>query len=74
MLIFSTILDLLIDPVRINVGAIGQVNSDVTQIPIFLDREEFKMSWLQNELPHLCKAGSVLIFVRYELVSLFNTF
>jgi ATP-dependent RNA helicase DDX42 len=55
--------DLLLHPIRINVGAIGAVNMDIDQVPVVLGDEAHKQQWLLAKLPSFVKEGSVLIFV-----------
>jgi ATP-dependent RNA helicase DDX42 len=55
--------DLLIYPLRINVGAIGSVNKDIDQIAVVMNDESQKWGWLEAKLPQFVKEGSVLIFV-----------
>lgn len=58
--------DLLIKPIRINVGAIGAVNLDIEQVPVVLTGpapEDQKKQWLLAKLGEFVSEGSVLIFV-----------
>ncbi len=55
--------DLLLHPIRINVGAIGSVNMDIDQIPVVLADDAQKQQWLLAKLPQFVREGSVLIFV-----------
>lgn len=55
--------DLLLDPLRINVGAIGAVNTDITQLPVVLHDSSQKIVWLEAKLAQFIADGSVLIFV-----------
>ncbi len=47
--------DLLLHPIRINVGAIGAVNTDIDQIPVVLGDEAHKQQWLLAKLPQFVK-------------------
>uniref|UniRef100_A0A4W3GZ70 ATP-dependent RNA helicase DDX42 n=1 Tax=Callorhinchus milii TaxID=7868 RepID=A0A4W3GZ70_CALMI len=55
--------DILIDPIRVVQGDIGEANEDITQIvEIFLSGPD-KWNWLNRRLVQFTSSGSVLIFV-----------
>ncbi|KAG0260917.1 ATP-dependent RNA helicase ddx42 [Actinomortierella ambigua] len=51
------------DPIRIAIGNVGQINSDVTQIIEVLKDDSFKWNWLLDRLDGFVAQGSLLIFV-----------
>ncbi|KAF9970629.1 hypothetical protein BGZ73_006641 [Actinomortierella ambigua] len=51
------------DPVRIAIGNVGQINSDVTQNIEVLKDDGFKWNWLLDRLDGFVAQGSLLIFV-----------
>jgi ATP-dependent RNA helicase DDX42 len=55
--------DVLIDPVRILVGELGEANTDITQMVEVLDGPEKKWEWLSGRLVEFTSSGSVLVFV-----------
>ncbi|KAG0334486.1 ATP-dependent RNA helicase ddx42, partial [Podila humilis] len=55
--------EVMTDPVRISIGNVGQINSDVTQIIEILKDDGFKWNWLMTRLDEFVALGSVLIFV-----------
>lgn len=56
--------DVLLDPIRIVQGEIGNANQDVTQIVhLFKSGTPQKWDWLCNHLVEFTSVGSVLIFV-----------
>jgi len=55
--------DILNDPVRINIGTIGEANEDVTQIVHVLKDANKKWIWLSEHIHQLVSDGSVLVFV-----------
>ncbi|KAK3845952.1 MAG: hypothetical protein J3R72DRAFT_418103 [Linnemannia gamsii] len=55
--------EVMTDPVRISIGNVGQINSDVTQVIQILKDDTFKWKWLVDRLQELEALGSVLIFV-----------
>ncbi|XP_045596007.1 ATP-dependent RNA helicase DDX42 isoform X3 [Procambarus clarkii] len=55
--------DVLIDPVRVVQGELGEANQDVTQIIRVLNSAGHKWSWLVQHLVEYMSSGSVLIFV-----------
>nr|XP_043906381.1 ATP-dependent RNA helicase DDX42 [Solea senegalensis] len=54
--------DILIDPIRVVQGDIGEANEDVTQVVELLPGTD-KWSWLTRRLVEFTSTGSVLIFV-----------
>ena len=56
--------DVLIDPIRIVQGEIGDANADITQVVhVFKSGTSEKWDWLKEHLVEFTSAGSVLIFV-----------
>lgn len=54
--------DVLVDPIRIVQGDIGEANADVTQIVCVMNQSA-KLPWLQRNFVYFLSIGSVLIFV-----------
>ncbi|XP_075999286.1 ATP-dependent RNA helicase DDX42 isoform X2 [Genypterus blacodes] len=55
--------DILIDPIRVVQGDIGEANEDVTQVVEMLHNGSDKWAWLTRRLVEFTSSGSVLIFV-----------
>ncbi|XP_010775224.1 ATP-dependent RNA helicase DDX42 [Notothenia coriiceps] len=55
--------DILVDPIRVVQGDIGEANEDVTQIVEMLRTAADKWDWLTRRLVEFTSSGSVLIFV-----------
>ncbi|XP_067397123.1 ATP-dependent RNA helicase DDX42 isoform X2 [Emydura macquarii macquarii] len=55
--------DILIDPIRVVQGDIGEANEDVTQIVEILPSGPSKWTWLTRHLVEFTSSGSVLLFV-----------
>ncbi|XP_048470338.1 ATP-dependent RNA helicase DDX42 [Rhincodon typus] len=55
--------DILVDPIRVVQGDIGEANEDITQIVEILAAGPDKWDWLMRRLVELTSRGSVLIFV-----------
>ncbi|XP_003913323.1 ATP-dependent RNA helicase DDX42 isoform X1 [Papio anubis] len=55
--------DILIDPIRVVQGDIGEANEDVTQIVEILHSGPSKWNWLTRRLVEFTSSGSVLLFV-----------
>lgn len=55
--------DILVDPIRVVQGDIGEANEDITQVVEMLLSPSDKWSWLTRRLVEFTSAGSVLIFV-----------
>uniref|UniRef100_A0A3Q2YLV7 ATP-dependent RNA helicase DDX42 n=1 Tax=Hippocampus comes TaxID=109280 RepID=A0A3Q2YLV7_HIPCM len=55
--------DILMDPIRVVQGDIGEANEDVTQVVEMLPSGTDKWSWLTRRLVEFTSSGSVLIFV-----------
>ncbi|CAJ1076309.1 LOW QUALITY PROTEIN: ATP-dependent RNA helicase DDX42 [Xyrichtys novacula] len=55
--------DILVDPIRVVQGDIGEANEDVTQVVELLPLGADKWGWLTKRLVEFTSAGSVLIFV-----------
>ncbi|XP_071325451.1 ATP-dependent RNA helicase DDX42 isoform X2 [Trachinotus anak] len=55
--------DILIDPIRVVQGDIGEANEDVTQVVEMLLSGTDKWAWLTRRLVEFTSSGSVLIFV-----------
>nr|XP_014430399.1 ATP-dependent RNA helicase DDX42 [Pelodiscus sinensis] len=55
--------DILIDPIRVVQGDIGEANEDVTQIVEILPSGPTKWNWLTRHLVEFTSSGSVLLFV-----------
>ncbi|PRP78149.1 hypothetical protein PROFUN_13951 [Planoprotostelium fungivorum] len=54
--------DILSDPIRINIGGIGQANEDITQIVEIFEEYQQKWNWLDKYIREIVKCGSVIIF------------
>ena len=59
----NLVMDLLTDPVTINIGEDNQANEDVTQEVVIVDNENQKYLWIVQNLPIFMTVGKVLIFV-----------
>lgn len=55
--------DILIDPIRIVQGDIGEANEDITQLVEILPSGPEKWSWMSRRLVEFTSTGSVLVFV-----------
>lgn len=55
--------DILVDPIRVVQGDIGEANEDITQVVEMLLNPSDKWNWLTRRLVEFTSAGSVLIFV-----------
>ncbi|XP_032647481.1 ATP-dependent RNA helicase DDX42 isoform X2 [Chelonoidis abingdonii] len=55
--------DILIDPIRVVQGDIGEANEDITQIVEILPSGPSKWNWLTRHLVEFTSSGSVLLFV-----------
>uniref|UniRef100_A0A8C9ZW35 ATP-dependent RNA helicase DDX42 n=1 Tax=Sander lucioperca TaxID=283035 RepID=A0A8C9ZW35_SANLU len=55
--------DILVDPIRVVQGDIGEANEDVTQMVEMLPSSTDKWGWLTRRLVEFTSSGSVLIFV-----------
>ncbi|KAK1799358.1 hypothetical protein P4O66_007594 [Electrophorus voltai] len=55
--------DILIDPIRVVQGDIGEANEDVTQMVEVLPSGSDKWVWLTRRLVEFTSSGSVLVFV-----------
>ncbi|XP_054162662.1 ATP-dependent RNA helicase DDX42-like [Oppia nitens] len=55
--------DILIDPIRIVQGEVGEANEDITQVMIVFDSGPKKWEWLTSKIVEFTTQGSVLIFV-----------
>ncbi|XP_029013762.1 ATP-dependent RNA helicase DDX42 [Betta splendens] len=55
--------DILMDPIRVVQGDIGEANEDVTQVVEMLPSGTDKWGWLTRRLVEFTSSGSVLIFV-----------
>ncbi|XP_020787387.2 LOW QUALITY PROTEIN: ATP-dependent RNA helicase DDX42 [Boleophthalmus pectinirostris] len=55
--------DILVDPIRVVQGDIGEANEDVTQMVEMLHTPSDKWTWLTRRLVEFTSSGSVLIFV-----------
>ncbi|XP_055079873.1 ATP-dependent RNA helicase DDX42 isoform X2 [Periophthalmus magnuspinnatus] len=55
--------DILIDPIRVVQGDIGEANEDITQVVEMLLSPSDKWTWLTRRLVEFTSTGSVLIFV-----------
>ncbi|KAJ1980715.1 hypothetical protein H4R34_002355 [Dimargaris verticillata] len=51
------------DAVRVNIGHVGEANTDVTQKFHVVTSETAKWDWLEAHVAGLCAQGSVLIFI-----------
>ncbi|KAH8849393.1 ATP-dependent RNA helicase DDX42 [Schistosoma japonicum] len=61
--------DILLDPIRIVQGELGEANEDITQHVEIFDKIEQKWDWLTRNLVRLTTEGSVLIFVTRKVHS-----
>ncbi|XP_034567247.1 ATP-dependent RNA helicase DDX42 [Notolabrus celidotus] len=59
--------DILVDPIRVVQGDIGEANEDVTQVVELLPVGGDKWGWLIKRLVEFTSSGSVLIFVTKKL-------
>lgn len=55
--------DILVDPVRICQGDLGEANEDITQHVVVLNNPAAKWNWLMSYIVEFLSDGSVLIFV-----------
>ncbi|KAM8945793.1 ATP-dependent RNA helicase DDX42 [Pelodytes ibericus] len=55
--------DILIDPIRVVQGDIGEANEDITQMVEILPSGPDKWAWLTRRLVEFTSTGSVLLFV-----------
>uniref|UniRef100_A0A8C7NMI2 RNA helicase n=1 Tax=Oncorhynchus mykiss TaxID=8022 RepID=A0A8C7NMI2_ONCMY len=55
--------DILVDPIRVVQGDIGEANEDVTQVVEIMPSGVEKWGWLTRRLVEFTSSGSVLIFV-----------
>ncbi|XP_078234099.1 ATP-dependent RNA helicase DDX42 isoform X2 [Pogona vitticeps] len=55
--------DILIDPIRVVQGDIGEANEDITQIVEIFSSGPNKWNWLTGRLVEFTSSGSVLLFV-----------
>lgn len=55
--------DVLVDPIRVIQGELGEANEDITQNVLVLPTGPSKWAWLTSKLVEFTSAGSVLIFV-----------
>lgn len=58
----SLVREILIEPIRIVVGNVGEANADISQIVHVFSDSYQKFNWLFSNLPNLIQ-GSVIIFV-----------
>lgn len=63
--------DILIDPIRIVQGDVGEANTDVTQIMLVMPQSN-KLQWLLDNLVQFTSTGSILIFVTKKVSSNFD--
>eukprot|EP00026_Physarum_polycephalum_P002536 Phypoly_transcript_02543.p1 GENE.Phypoly_transcript_02543~~Phypoly_transcript_02543.p1 ORF type:complete len:897 (+),score=184.99 Phypoly_transcript_02543:35-2725(+) len=61
--------DILIDPLRINIGSVGEANVDIKQEIIIVNSDAEKWPWLMPKLQAFVDEGSVIIFVSTKLAS-----
>ncbi|XP_005994675.1 ATP-dependent RNA helicase DDX42 isoform X1 [Latimeria chalumnae] len=61
--------DILIDPIRVVQGDIGEANEDITQVVEILPSGPDKWNWLMRRLIQFTSSGSVLIFVTKKINS-----
>ncbi|XP_059625557.1 DEAD-box ATP-dependent RNA helicase 24 isoform X1 [Cornus florida] len=54
--------EILTDPIRVTVGAVGMANEDITQVVQIIPSDVEKMPWLLEKLPGLIDNGDVLVF------------
>jgi superfamily II DNA/RNA helicase len=59
--------DVLVDPVKIVQGTVGEASEDVTQIVRVVGLGGYKWNWLMGRLVEFTSVGSVLIFVTKKL-------
>ncbi|XP_068435462.1 ATP-dependent RNA helicase DDX42 [Clinocottus analis] len=59
--------DILVDPIRVVQGDVGEANEDVTQMVEMLHSTTDKWGWLTRRLVEFTSSGSVLIFVTKKL-------
>eukprot|EP00039_Didymoeca_costata_P006199 m.88221 g.88221 ORF g.88221 m.88221 type:complete len:824 (+) comp13153_c0_seq2:148-2619(+) len=55
--------EILLDPVRIVIGEVGEANMDITQIVTIMSEFDSKWNWLTERMVQFISAGSLLIFV-----------
>ena len=55
--------EILVDPVRIIQGELGEANENITQIIKVFAEGSDKWKWINSKLVELTSAGKVLIFV-----------
>ena len=55
--------DVLSEPFRVVVGALGQANDDVRQVATVVPSDAHKWPWLVQRLDAFARAGKLLIFV-----------
>ncbi|XP_073539197.1 ATP-dependent RNA helicase DDX42 [Phyllobates terribilis] len=55
--------DILIDPIRVVQGDIGEANEDITQVVEILTSGPDKWNWLTRRLVEFTSTGSVILFV-----------
>jgi ATP-dependent RNA helicase DDX42 len=55
--------DVLAEPIRINIGNIGQSNADVEQVIQVMEDDSFKWDWLASRLTKFSVEGTVVIFI-----------
>ncbi|OCT62250.1 hypothetical protein XELAEV_18043334mg [Xenopus laevis] len=55
--------DILVDPIRVVQGDIGEANEDITQVVEILPSGPEKWTWLTRRLVEFTSTGSVLVFV-----------
>ncbi|XP_071102473.1 ATP-dependent RNA helicase DDX42-like [Haliotis cracherodii] len=61
--------DILIDPIRVVQGEVGEANEDITQVVEVLPPGPAKWTWLIKRLVEFTSTGSVLIFVTRKMNS-----
>ncbi|KAL5983523.1 hypothetical protein ACLOJK_017610 [Asimina triloba] len=54
--------EILSDPIRVTVGAVGMANEDITQVVNVVPSDAEKMPWLLEKLPGMIDDGDVLVF------------
>lgn len=55
---------MLEDPIVMSIGeGENQVNEDIKQVPVIIEKEEEKIKWLQKNIESFLAKGKVLIFV-----------
>ncbi|CAG2177607.1 unnamed protein product, partial [Oppiella nova] len=59
--------DVLLDPIRIVQGEVGEANEDITQVVLILEEGPKKWEWLTTRIVEFTSNGSVLIFVTKKL-------